>query len=117
MPLQGSDPMKWSLTDLSDWTYCVQNEMSEVGSQVKRAICDEALSILPSFHGGRSLERETMAEKLQAGAPISWMDLAHIAFCCGPSPGVHPPLYWPFLFTSPMQSSLGPPKARGKGQH
>lgn len=45
MPSQGSVSMKWSLTGWSDWTYYVQNEMSEVGLQGIPA------SVYPPFMG------------------------------------------------------------------
>lgn len=104
--------MKWSLTGWSDWTYCVQNAMSEVGLKGERAVCDEVPPIHPALHGARSSERETKAEKSQARASMSWMGLVHVAFGCGPSPNVHPLPYWPFLLTSPMELSLGLQKAR-----
>lgn len=104
--------MKWSLTGWSDWTYCVQSAMSEVGLKGERAVCDEAPPIYPALLGARSSEREIKAEKSQARASMSWMGLVHVAFGCGPGPCVHPLPYWPFLVTSPMELSLGLQKAR-----
>lgn len=112
MSLQGSAPMKRSLTGWSDWTYCVQNEMSEVDLQGKRAACDEGLPIYLAPHEGRSPERDSKAETSQVGTPMSYVDLAHAAFCCGPGPGLgvhvppHPHIGQPFPVTRPPELGL-----------
>lgn len=117
---EGSAPMKWSMKEWSHWTYCVQNEVLEVGFQGKRAIHEEASFIYPPFVGEdhqKEKQRQRRYRQEHLYLPISWVDLAHVAFCCGLSPGAHSPQYWSFLVTSPTQLSLGLPRARGKGQY
>lgn len=78
--------MKWSLSGWSDWVYCVQNEMSEVGLQEKGTVWDEVLLV-------REVHQKQKGIEVTGEAPMSQIDLAHVAFCCGP---------WPWCPTSPV---------------
>lgn len=73
MPSPGSAPMKWSLTGWSDWTYCVQSAMSEVGLKGERAVCDEAPPIHPALHGGKIIRKRDQGREV-TGESISVLD-------------------------------------------
>lgn len=101
--------MKWSLSGWSDWVYCVQNEMSEVGLQEKGTVWDEVLLV-------REVHQKQKGIEVTGEAPMSQIDLTHVALAVGLGPGVQPPPYWPFLVTNPVELSLGLPKTREGGR-
>lgn len=90
MPLQGSAPRKWSLTGLSDWTYCVQNVMSEAGLQGKGLYVMKPLPHTLPFLGDHQKEKQRQRSHRQECQRPGWiwhmLPFAKGLAQCPPSP-------------------------------
>lgn len=105
--------MKWSLTGWSDWTYCVQNEMSEIGLQGKGLYVMKPLPhTLPFMGEDHQKEKQRQRSHRREHQCSGWM----LPFAVG----------WPQCPSSPILAipshrpidlSLGQQKARKEGSH